>query len=496
MIAAGLTSTVSTVSWAQPVVCGHTEAERSGCARERYAAREYTIAARLYEDLWRDTGAPKYLYNAAVARGAAGSDALALAHWSRYAAIDALSGTEQADAEGRMTQLRARLTKTTIQVTPAAALGPTAALRFERFVGAEVETFDYVARPLPGAQPGVFTVHLEPGAWRLRVVPASPVPAYNVEHASHSAALTIGEAATIVQMTLVPELADLVLRFNPPGVLGRGIDVTLQDPLGTEAPQQMRAKTGELRLSLRTGPWTYNIKPLRPWAAARTGELAVEPGAALDLRWDLGAADGAALPREDRRRARRLILGLGLASGATASVGIGLLAAGSGIVEHEVPGSKVLYHTKSDVKSSMSLTAWGAGSTGAAIGLAVSAGLEAIGPTRKRHYTQLGVGSGAVLIGLVWHVVGFVLAKNNTSGELQDGCQESSHEGCVSTARIRKERIPMAVSASLIGAGAGLLTGVASSYLFRVKKIFGRKRPRIGALLRPQALGLTLHGSF
>jgi hypothetical protein len=163
-----LTATMApAIAWAQePDVCerlGAAEAERSRCAREHYGAREYVTAARIFEELWRNTGAAKYLYNAAAAREAAGSDARALAHWLRYAAISEPSSTEQAEAEGRMSKLRARLITTTIEVTPAAALGPEAALSFERDLGGEVETFDYPVGLLSGAQPGVFTVHLEPG---------------------------------------------------------------------------------------------------------------------------------------------------------------------------------------------------------------------------------------------------------------------------------------------------------------------------------------------
>jgi hypothetical protein len=497
-----LTATMApAIAWAQePDVCerlGAAEAERSRCAREHYGAREYVTAARIFEELWRNTGAAKYLYNAAAAREAAGSDARALAHWLRYAAISEPSSTEQAEAEGRMSKLRARLITTTIEVTPAAALGPEAALSFERDLGGEVETFDYPVGLLSGAQPGVFTVHLEPGTWRLRVVPDSPVPAYNVEHASHSAALVVGAIATTLHVALVPEHADLVLRFSPPDVLGRGIDVTLRDPLGTEAPLERRARTGELRLSLRTGPWTYSVKPRRHWALAQTGELAVEPGAALDLRWDLEDVDVAALPREERRRVRLLTLGLGLAGGATVSLGIGLLAAGAGgLDEHSVPGSDLLYYRQDDASRSLTLTAWGAGNTGAAIGLGVSAALEALGPTRRRHYVQLGVGSGAALVGLLWHVIGYATAKTDYAGKQPRGCSDSGDEPCVRADRVSRERVPLALSAGLLGAGVGLLAGVASSYLVRVKKTSGRNRPRVGAILRPQALGLTLHGSF
>jgi hypothetical protein len=202
-------------------------------------------------------------------------------------------------------------------------------------------------------------------------------------------------------------------------------------------------------------------------------------------------------PREERRRVRLLTLGLGLAGGATVSLGIGLLAAGAGgLDEHSVPGSDLLYYRQDDASRSLTLTAWGAGNTGAAIGLGVSAALEALGPTRRRHYVQLGVGSGAALVGLLWHVIGYATAKTDYAGKQPRGCSDSGDEPCVRADRVSRERVPLALSAGLLGAGVGLLAGVASSYLVRVKKTSGRNRPRVGAILRPQALGLTLHGSF
>ncbi len=488
-------------AWAHaPGICDRpdaNEAERGRCARGLYGTREYAAAAQTYENLWLDTRAPKYLYNAAAAREAAGSDARALAHLLRYAAMPDLSAAERVEAEGRMAQLRNRLIATTIEVAPAVALGSAAELRFERTIGADIETIEYPVKLLMSTQPGVFTVHLEPGTWRLRIVPASTVPAYNVENTSHSAALVVGAVGAKVHVALAPEQADLVLRFNPPEVLGRGIDVSLRDPLGTEAPQDLRVQTGELRVSLRTGPWTYAVKPHRYWASARTGELVVEPGAALDLRWDRTGAVMATESREERRRARLLTMGLGLTGGATVSLGIGLLAAGaSNVPMYMASGSDLLYYRQDDAERSLTLTAWGAGNIGAAIGLSVSAGLEVLGPTRRRHYTQLGVGSGAALVGLLWHTIGYATSKADYDGKRPRGCPQPDDALCVSATRVDSQRISMAISASLLGVGAGLLAGVASSYLVRVKTASGRKRPRFGPMLRPDMLGLTLHGSF
>ncbi len=244
-------------AWADaPGICDRpdaNEAERGRCARELYGTREYAAAAQTYENLWLYTRAPKYLYNAAAAREAAGSDARALAHLLRYAAMPDLSATERAEAEGRMAQLRSRLIATTIEVAPAVALGSAAELLFERTVGADIETIEYPVKLLMSTQPGVFTVHLEPGTWRLRIVPASTVPAYNVENTSHSAALVVGAVGAKVHVALAPEQADLVLRFNPPEVLGRGIDVSLRGRTDWETICE-RLESGVIRVPLHMRP--------------------------------------------------------------------------------------------------------------------------------------------------------------------------------------------------------------------------------------------------
>lgn len=494
LLAAGLAPAVTSAQ--EPEACGQrAEAERSRCARERYAAREYTASARNYEDLWRDTGAAKYLFNAAIAREAAGSDALALAKWLRYAAMPGLSDADRADVEARMTLVRGRLVPTTIEVTPTTALGPAATLRFEREVGPEVEAFDYPIAQVAGPRSGAFTVYLQPGIWRLRVVPDSPADAYNIMDASHEATFTVDAGGSHVRVALVPEQSDLALRFGPPQVLGRGIDVTLYDPLGTEASLKVRTGAGESHLRLRSGPWNYVVKPRHRWAAARTGEITVEPGAALELHWD--SAEGSTtggLP-EGYHRSRALTLGLGLASGATGFLGTILLVRGlRKLPTYPIPGATLKYYRQDDAERSLNLAAWGAGNTGAALGLGVSAGLEALAPPQRRDYIQLGVGSGATLVGLLWHAIGFVQYKNDDKSPL--ACARPDEILCVSAARVNKERIGMAVSAGLLGAGVGLLVGVASNRLARRERLSKRQHPHVSAFLGPQALGLTLQRNF
>lgn len=159
------------------------ELARSGCARALYGQREYVAAARHYERLWLDVGTPKYLYNAAAAREAAGHPASALALWTRYEASPGVEEEERAELKQRLEEMRARLIAITVTVMPADVLGPGATFWCERAEGVPPESFDIPARLIAGAAPGSFTLYLDPGAWELRLSPASALPEYTTASA-------------------------------------------------------------------------------------------------------------------------------------------------------------------------------------------------------------------------------------------------------------------------------------------------------------------------
>ncbi len=159
------------------------ELSRSNCARSLYGEREYVAAARHYERLWLDIGTPKYLYNAAAAREAAGHPASALALWTRYEASPGVEEDERAELKQRIEQIRARLVAITVTVTPANVLGPAATFWCERADGVPPESFDIPARLVADAVPGNFTLYLDPGAWELRLSSASALPEYSTASA-------------------------------------------------------------------------------------------------------------------------------------------------------------------------------------------------------------------------------------------------------------------------------------------------------------------------
>lgn len=181
------------------------ELARSHCARALYGEREYVAAARHYERLWLDIGTPKYLYNAAAAREAAGHLASALALWTRYEASPGVEDDERAELKQRLAEMRARLVAITVTVTPANVLGPGATFWCERADGIPPESFEIPARLVADAAPGNFTLHLDPGAWQLRLSPASAL----TEYSTVSAPIQVTQAPGEVMLPLSqPSLVD------------------------------------------------------------------------------------------------------------------------------------------------------------------------------------------------------------------------------------------------------------------------------------------------
>ena len=155
------------------------ERARSNCARALYSRRDYVAAARHYERLWLDIGTPKYLYNAAAAREAAGHLASALALWTRYEASPGVEEDERAELKQRLDDMRARLVATTVTVTPADVLGPAATFVCERAGGIPPESFEIPAHLVADDAPSAFTLFLDPGDWELTLLPASAIPEYS-----------------------------------------------------------------------------------------------------------------------------------------------------------------------------------------------------------------------------------------------------------------------------------------------------------------------------
>lgn len=141
-------------------------ASRPDMARQAYAQRDFLRAARMYEALFTETHAAKFLYNAGMAREAAGHDAQALLHWREYLRL-----TKDGDADERGQLLRqmaaARRRTAPIRLLVASPHAATIELRY---------TADTDRDPLRITVQGRQDLDLEPGPWTAAIVGAAAAP--------------------------------------------------------------------------------------------------------------------------------------------------------------------------------------------------------------------------------------------------------------------------------------------------------------------------------
>ncbi len=128
---------------------------RSQAAKLAYKAQHYREAARIYEGLWRDTNAPKYLFNAGMARSAANHDAFALLHLRRYLDLADVPAKERAEVEAQIASISQGTGPVTVRFEPALTADATLTL-----INADDEVAVVATAPLQLA--------VEPGRWQLR----------------------------------------------------------------------------------------------------------------------------------------------------------------------------------------------------------------------------------------------------------------------------------------------------------------------------------------
>jgi hypothetical protein len=329
-----LASLVAGSARAAPPPAGPAAPSLAEQAREAYVHRDFVAAARRYEALFAATGAAKYLFNAGMAREAAGNDALAIDRWERYLREGAdISAEDRARLAERLAAARRRTARVTvISPTP----GPVeVALRY---------TTDGASDPLVIQVTGRVDLDLEPGEWSLRVTDrpgvletftaalGSDTPlAVSVPRAVERPAPTPAPDATrVVTPRSSPTTAAVVLevdraRRRRVGVtLGLGVAALGSIAAGAAIAVQARRQFFAARDEWTTG--TMLASPLRERLTEAigyqaTGLALISAGAGVGAAAITGAAGG-------RRRA--LI--------AEVSVGAGLVVAGAVAVPLQIHG--------------------------------------------------------------------------------------------------------------------------------------------------------------
>ena len=166
------TSTASVSPVASPTDSITTQAQ---AAKQRYASGDFIGAARAYEALWNTSRAAKYLYNAGMAREAAGQRGLAVRHWRRFLAADSeLTPAEQAELRVRAKDVAAENPVLEVRLEPSSALGPATKLTLlppSELVAAGLTPID-LRDPIAGevaVAVAHFKTSLDPGTWTLSI---------------------------------------------------------------------------------------------------------------------------------------------------------------------------------------------------------------------------------------------------------------------------------------------------------------------------------------
>ena len=163
-----------------------------------FGEERYAEAAAVFEGLWDEQRAPRFLLNAALAREMAGHELQAFIHLRRYLTLQDLEPTAQATAQDRIVALRGRTVRLRVLVSPADLPNEGLLWSFVRDAGSpsasarsafqmDGQAFAVVAVP---GHPGAYDLHVERGDWTLEVSASN--------YRTRRERLTIARAGSIV----------------------------------------------------------------------------------------------------------------------------------------------------------------------------------------------------------------------------------------------------------------------------------------------------------
>lgn len=372
---------------------------RSASARAHYAAHRYREAAQVYEALWRDTRAAKYLFNAGMARAAAEHDGAAIVHWQAYlAAAPTIASGERSMLEGEIAAARRRTRPVHLRVE-----GPLAGatLVLDAPEGASQGARD----PLELVPAESIELSLESGTWQATLTrPGRPASVVRFRVAADAEpTITVGaevlaptpaEARPPIASTAPAAPATLILEIGPRRALARGVTVTADGP-APAVTRTLRAPSSPW--VLRAGAWTLRATAPDRQTASATITLGPDDTRRVALH----------LPR-DRAAQTRLGLGLGLGGAGLVFVTAGAVVAARAphrdlLCDDHATCSATADHV---LDRSIGFSLIGTG-LGAAVP-AVTAGLGRTGnaPTSSDRALMAEAGVGGVLLvgGLAWYL--------------------------------------------------------------------------------------------
>lgn len=375
------TATIATPATPVPVASTppvEPKPSRPELARDAYVQRDFLRAARMYEALFADTGAVKFLYNAGMAREAAGHDAEALMHWHEYLRLtDDIAADERIQLLEQMAAARRRTAP--IRLRLASPGRETIELRYAA---------DAEREPLRISVQGRRNLDLDPGAWTASVVGSSAPPQEFIA----KIAPDLGPQDVVVRPKDPSQTAArlVTVRFGPPAAISAGISVSFA---GRHFVPERTLRSAESTWKLTPEQWTLRARA----PGYLPTELALGPALPPSVDVEL---------RRDWSRVLSVGLGVGFAA-----AGVALLAAGTTLtlrgarkyrgLGDELAANDPLSRADADaVTGAIGQQTIGYGLLGAGVGAGVAAITGAIGG-RRALIAEASVGVALALTGAI-----------------------------------------------------------------------------------------------
>jgi len=442
--------TATTSAWAG--------APAPGDAKTLYQEGHYLEAARAFEASWRQSQRAGVLFNAGLAREAAGpgNDALAVTDWRRFLALaDNVTPEERADLDRRISAAQARMAAIELVYRGSPENHPTGVTLRRR----DADEADRLEFDWPAGQTKLET-HVDLSEWTVQILGHESI----AQELRFTARRASGEPLRLVVSAALSD-QPVTLALGPKLARKRGVSVSLESPAG-EAPPVTESHEPSHTRPLAAGPWTL-----------RASAKGFEPKESLITVVDQPLTVDLELERDSMDRARiGLTAGLGGASVGFLIGGLPLLhAARNGAVgdytaiddntDNVSDPTKDANEQHNRMRTSLTLVGTGVGLVAPAVTVA------ARGKTRALA-VEAAVG-GALLVG------GSVLLSN------AKGCYEDTKTNILENPMTATFQGFSGCTArdlwgnSTLGLGAGLLGGAAISMVTQaiVNKRRRRQRP-------------------
>ena len=430
-------------------------------ARQAYARRDFVRAVRLYEALFAATGAAKFLFNAGMAREAAGHDGQALLHWREYLR---LAGDIAADEREQLSRQMAAAQRRTAHVRLLVASARPVVLDLRRDGAGDSD-------PIRVTVQGRMDLDLEPGPWTAAAVGSSRPPDRFVAAVTADAAPQ--ECRIDPGPPPAPAARPITVRFGPRDAVRGGVAVSFSGPRPVPA---RTVRTPATSLQLSPEPWVVRARS----PGYLPAEVALGPTSPPAVDIEL---------RRDWAGPLNTGLGLGFAVGGAGLLAVGVTLAARGAREYHniraaIPDDRPLTRSEADTLLwSTRAKTTGFGLIGAGLGAGVAALTNGLGGDRRALAAEAGIGAALTLVG----AIGLPLTKA--------GYRHDTTPSTATLADLRDRRLRDHAFGAALGGGLGLLAGALAALVVRAVIRRTTRHPQ-RLQVSPRTDGLALHGRF